>query len=88
MSAVLQYASNYLPWLTTLEGRDRVLTVPGLAVATTLLLLFLLVNLAGVRWLARANTAITAWKLVIPLVASVALLFAGFRSANFTGLLP
>ena len=84
VSAVLQYASNYLPWLTTLVGRDRVLTVPGLAVAATLLLLFLLVNLTGVRWLARANTAITAWKLVIPLVASVALLFAGFRSANFT----
>jgi amino acid transporter len=84
VSAVLQYASNYLPWLTTLEGRDRVLTGTGLAIAAALLLLFLLVNLAGVRWLARVNTAITAWKLAIPVVASVALLLAGFRSANFT----
>jgi len=61
-----------------------VLTASGLAVAAALLLVFLLVNLAGVRWLARANTAITAWKLVIPVVASIALIIVGFNSANFT----
>ena len=60
------------------------LTASGLAVAAALLLVFLLVNLAGVRWLARANTAITAWKLVIPVVASIALIIVGFNSANFT----
>ena len=84
VSAVLQYASNYLPWLTQSEAGDRVLTASGLAVAAALLLVFLLVNLAGVRWLARANTAITAWKLVIPVVASIALIIVGFNSANFT----
>jgi len=70
VSAALQYASNYLPWLTEIKGADRVLTLSGLAVAAALLLVFLLVNLAGVRWLARANTAITAWKLVIPVIAA------------------
>ncbi len=84
VSAVLQYASNYLPWLTQSEAGDRVLTASGLAVAAALLFVFLLVNLAGVRWLARANTAITAWKLVIPVVASIALIIVGFNSANFT----
>jgi amino acid transporter len=84
VSAVLQYASNYVPWLTEIKGADRVLTLSGLAVAAALLLVFLLVNLAGVRWLARANTAITAWKLVIPVVAAIALMIVGFNSANFT----
>jgi amino acid transporter len=84
VSAVLQYASNYLPGLTRTQGADRVLTASGLTVAAALLLVFLLVNLAGVRWLARANTAITAWKLVIPVVASIALIIVGVNSANFT----
>jgi amino acid transporter len=49
VSAVLQYASNYLPGLTRTQGADRVLTASGLTVAAALLLVFLLVNLAGVR---------------------------------------
>ncbi|MBZ0208145.1 MAG: hypothetical protein K8F92_00605 [Hyphomicrobium sp.] len=55
VTAVLQYASNYLPWLTTAIDGDRALTPHGLAVATVLLLTFVIINLAGVRWLARAK---------------------------------
>lgn len=84
VTAVLQYASNYLPWLTTTIDGDRVLTPHGLAVATVLLFAFVVINLAGVRWLARANTAITAWKLVIPLLAAAALIAFGFDKSNFT----
>lgn len=84
VSAVLQYASNYLPWLTKTVGDDRVLTPHGLILAAALLVVFLLVNLAGVRWLERAGNAITVWKLAIPLAAALALIIAGFQSANFT----
>ena len=84
VTAVLQYASNYIPALTTTEGDDRVLTTYGLIVAAALLLAFLLINLAGVRWLARANTTITIWKLAIPIVAAIALIVVGFDAANFT----
>ena len=66
------------------EASGRVLTPHGLIVAAALLALVLIVNLAGVRWLARANTAITVWKLAIPAVAAIALIVAGFNSANFT----
>lgn len=84
VTAVLQYASNYLPWLTTTIDGNRVLTGPGLIVATTLLLLFVIINLAGVRWLARANLAVTSWKIAIPLLAIAGLIVFGFDKTNFT----
>jgi len=84
VAAVLQYASNYLPWLTTTIDGNRELTPHGLAVAAALLLAFVLINLAGVRWLARANVAVTSWKLAIPLVAATGLIVVGFDSTNFT----
>lgn len=84
VTAVLQYTSNYLPWLTTTVGGNRVLTGHGLAVAIVLLLGFVILNLAGVRWLARANLAVTAWKLAIPLLAVAGLMVFGFEKGNFT----
>lgn len=84
VTAVLQYTSNYLPWLTTTVDGNRVLTGNGLTVATVLLLAFVILNLAGVRWLARANLAVTAWKLAIPLLAVAGLIVFGFEKGNFT----
>ncbi|MEI9901456.1 MAG: APC family permease [Hyphomicrobium sp.] len=84
VTAVLQYTSNYMPWLTTTMDGDRVLTWPGLAVAAGMLLGFVVLNLAGVRWLASANVAVTSWKLVIPLLAVAGLIIFGFDGSNFT----
>ncbi|CAN1722451.1 Amino acid permease [Hyphomicrobium sp. 1Nfss2.1] len=84
VTAVLQYTSNYLPWLTTLVDGNRVLTGHGLIVATALLLGFVILNLAGVRWLARANLAVTSWKLAVPLLAVAGLIVFGFDRTNFT----
>ncbi len=84
VTAVLQYASGYLPWLTTTVDGNRVLTPPGLIVAAALLLAFVFINLAGVRWLARANVAVTSWKLAIPLLAATGLIVFGFDHTNFT----
>jgi amino acid transporter len=84
VTAVLQYASNYLPRLTTTVAGNRVLTAHGLVVAVALLLFFVVINLAGVRWLARANLVITAWKLVVPLLAATGLIVFGFEASNFT----
>ena len=84
VTAVLQYASNYLPWLTTTVNGNRVLTSYGLIVATALLFSFVILNLAGVRWLARANLAVTSWKLAVPLLAVLGLVVFGFDHTNFT----
>lgn len=83
VAAVLQYASNYLPWLTANEGGDRVLTLWGMGAAAALLALFMGLNLAGVQWLARTNVAVTAAKLAIPVLTAIAIIALGFQASNF-----
>jgi amino acid transporter len=83
VTAVLDYASNYLPWLTISEHGERVLTPIGLMVAMILMLVFTLINMLGVKWLAHANSAITVWKLAVPLLAALVLISAGFQADNF-----
>jgi amino acid transporter len=83
VEAALQYFTHYVSWLTTTAAGETVLTAQGYAVAVCLMLLFAIVNILGVRKLAQSNTAITAWKVAVPVVAIVALIVARFHSANF-----
>src|SRR4051812_46408398 len=83
VEAALQYFTHYLPWLTTTSGGETVLTAQGYGVAVLLMALFTVVNVLGVRWLARANTPITAWKLAVPLLAIAALMVTRFNTSNF-----
>src|SRR5690242_13626939 len=83
VEAALQYFTHYVSWLTTTSGGETVLTAQGYAVAVVLMALFTIVNAMGVRWLAKSNTPITAWKIAIPVLAIVALLVTRFHSANF-----
>lgn len=89
--AVLDYASNYLPWLTIDEHGERILTLPGLAAAIAMLAAFTLVNIFGVRIYAHTNSVVTVWKVIVPLLASILLIFFGFRWENlyeFGGFAP
>ena len=61
-----------------------VLTGLGYLVATVLMALFVAVNLFGIRYLVRANNAITTWKVVIPTLTIVVLFFTHFDTSNFT----
>lgn len=83
VTAVLQYSSNYLPWLTVTEQGEQVLSHHGVIVAAALMLLFTIVNLMGVRWLTRNNTVNTYWKSAVPFVVAVVLIAEGFRVENF-----
>ncbi|MEM7442971.1 MAG: APC family permease [Pseudomonadota bacterium] len=82
--AVLDYATNYLPWLSEIEDGERRLTFEGVLVAIAMLALFTGINLAGVKYFARANTTITFWKLLVPVVAAILLIAYGFRWENLT----
>jgi amino acid transporter len=55
VQATLLYTSNYIPSLTTVSGGRPVLTAQGYVVAAALLLLFCVINVLGVRWLAETN---------------------------------
>ncbi|MES1247832.1 MAG: APC family permease [Actinomycetota bacterium] len=83
IEATLQYFTHYVSWLTTTSGGETVLTAQGYAVAIVLMAVFTVINILGVRWLAQANTPITAWKIAIPLLALVALMATRFQTANF-----
>ena len=56
----------------------------GWVIAIGLLLFFVTLNALGVRWFARINGGITAWKIVIPVLTIVVFLVAHFHGANFS----
>jgi amino acid transporter len=60
------------------------LTGTGIAVGCAFMLLFTVINVMGVRWLAETNSIATVWKLLIPTVTIVALIIARFHAGNFT----
>lgn len=89
--AVLNYATNYLPWLTTEDQGERILTLHGVVIAIAMLALFTVVNVFGVGIFARTNAVVTVWKVIVPLLASILLIVVGFRWENlyeFGGFAP
>lgn len=87
VSAVLQYLS-LTSWAHALFNSKKgvISNWPGVPIAIVLVLAFVVVNLYGIQWLARANTSITTWKVAFPLFAIIVFLAAHFHSSNFTAL--
>ena len=67
-----------------LINRAGALTPVGLAVATGLMLVFTVINILGVRWLAESNRVTVLWKVAVPVVTVVVLVAVSFRASNFT----
>ncbi len=63
---------------------EGTLSDTGIAVAVGLMVVFVIINLIGIRWLANANTGITTWKVIIPILAIVVLLITHFHGGNFS----
>jgi len=55
----------------------------GYLAAGILMLLFVIINIIGIRLFARINNAITTWKVAIPVVTILILLIGHFHSQNF-----
>jgi len=60
------------------------LTPMGLGAAIALMLLFTVINILGVQWLAESNTIIVLWKIAVPVLTVVVLIAVSFRASNFT----
>ena len=84
VEAAITYTSNYWHGLTHTVGGVPVLTAFGYAVAAVLMALFVVINLFGVRYLVRVNSAITTWKVIIPTLTILVLFFTHFDTSNFT----
>lgn len=82
--AILEYMGNLLPWLTTVEGTTRSLSMAGTGVAAAILTVLTVVNLLGVKWMAESNAWLTWWKLAVPVGTAVVLMSFSFEFSNFT----
>ena len=86
--ASIQYMSTWpYAWAHGLYV-DHELTPLGLILAALLVIVYFLINYWGVALYAKANTIVTTFKLIVPALAAVALLYNGFHSENFTTAVP
>ncbi|MDQ1604768.1 MAG: hypothetical protein QOE01_2613 [Actinomycetota bacterium] len=84
--AMITYGQHYSwaqGWLDT-SGTVPVLTHSGLAVSVGLMALMTAINFLSVKKLANANSALTWWKVGVPLLTIFVLAVVSFQTSNFT----
>lgn len=82
--ALLQYASNYIPWLVKDVGQTHLLTGEGIGVAAVLLFILCILSYFGIKWISRMNTTIVTFKIAVPLLTIIVLFITDFNVGNFT----
>jgi amino acid transporter len=78
--AVMQYGSYY--WPSVYNADKGVTTGTGFAVTIVLMAIFTAINFLAMRLFSTVNSAITWWKVAIPVLAIIVLAFK-FHPANF-----
>ncbi|TCG07711.1 amino acid:proton symporter, partial [Paraburkholderia steynii] len=80
--ASIQYMSTWpYEWAHNLFINSE-LTTPGLLLSAVLVVIYFLLNYWGVKVFARANTAITIFKFIIPGLTILGLMMSGFHKEN------
>ncbi len=82
VSATILYITHYHfahSWLKA----DGTLTHTGLVVAIVLMAVLASINFLGVRALANTNSAMTWWKVAVPLLTILVVAFNGVHTSNF-----
>ena len=79
--AFMQYASYY--WPSLYNAKTHNVTGTGFIFTIVLMAVFVAVNFLAIRAFARVNSTITWWKVAIPVLAIIVLLFK-FHGGNFT----
>jgi len=86
--ASVQYMSSWpFEWTQALyvhaaNGKGE-LTMAGLSICVVLVVIYFLLNFWSVKVFARANSAITFFKLIVPAATAVALMLTDFHPGNF-----
>lgn len=81
VEAALSYLNHQWPGLVNTAGA---LTPTGLITAILLMLAFTIINILGVRWLADSNTITVIWKIAVPVLTAIVLIYVSFHASNFT----
>src|SRR6266853_2202757 len=79
--AFMQYASYY--WPSIYNSTTKNVTGTGFILTVILMAVFTAVNFLAMRIFARVNNVITWWKVAVPVLAIIVLLFK-FHGGNFT----
>jgi amino acid transporter len=79
--AFMQYGSYF--WHGIYNAKTGNVTGAGFALTIVLMAIFTAVNFLSMRWFARVNSTVTWWKVAIPILAIIVLLFK-FHGSNFT----
>jgi amino acid transporter len=82
VSAMITYAQHYEFAHSWVKPGSGVLTTTGIVVAVILMAVFVAINFLGVRLLANTNSAMTWWKVAVPLLTIIVLSFANFEPSN------
>jgi amino acid transporter len=77
------WARNFFKASAAAGGAGGTLHGWGYLAAAILMLLFVIINIVGIRWFARINNVITSWKVVVPVVTILILLIGHFHGSNF-----
>jgi len=86
--AFMNYASYY--WPSIYDHKTGNVTGAGFILTIVLMAVFVAVNFLAMRIFARVNNVITWWKVAIPVLTIIVLLFNGMHASNFTagGFMP
>ncbi len=79
--AVMQYGSHY--WHGLYDPTTKNVTGLGFAMTVILMAIFTAINFLAMRMFSRVNAGITWWKVAIPILAIIVLLFK-FHPSNFS----
>lgn len=66
------------------NASQTALTGRGILIGAIFMLIFTIINILGVRWLAETNSIAVYWKILIPTITIFGLLFTVFHSGNFS----
>ncbi|HET7193713.1 MAG TPA: APC family permease [Nocardioides sp.] len=84
VSAMLTYAEHYEFSDGVINEDTAVLTTTGIVVAIILMALMTAINFLGVKKLAATNSAMTWWKIAVPLLTIFVLAVVNFDTSNLT----
>ena len=86
VEATLSY-SDHIGWVhdnVTMLHKDGTLTGTGLVIASIFMLLFIVINIVGVKLLSESNSITVIWKTAIPVLTVVVLVLLTFHAGNFS----
>lgn len=82
--ASVQYLAEAYPPISTDIFANNHFTALGIALVCVIMFLYGLINYWGMKLLAKANNAITTFKLIVPAATALLFFYAAYHPGNFT----